>query len=80
PMQSMEIELSSYNISEKMENLYEKAKKLADREGFLTFSALLMDKTPREKIETLLPVLHLVQDSKLTLSQEKMFGEIFIHV
>jgi chromatin segregation and condensation protein Rec8/ScpA/Scc1 (kleisin family) len=46
----------------------------------LLFSDLLEKKTREEAIFVLLPLLHLAQDRKIDIKQEKMFGEIFITI
>ena len=63
-----------------MEKVYGKIMSEKDTEGLATFSALLDDRTPVEMIATLLPLLHLVQDRRVTIFQEQTFGEIFIRV
>lgn len=78
----MELEIPTYNIEKEMQEMLEKAKGLADSEGWLTFSQLIPDKgrNPRSIVSTLLPVLHLVQEGDFHVAQEKIFGEIFIKV
>lgn len=79
PIQLLELKIPTYNIEKEMENILTKAQQLADREGWLTFSQLLpKEKTPKNIVFTLLPVLHLVQEEKLYLLQERIFGEIFL--
>ena len=53
---------------------------LADKEGLVLFSSLLQEKTRQEIILTLLPLLHLAQDGKINIFQEKLFGEIFVQI
>jgi len=72
--------LPEYNIEERMAELLSRAAKLADSEGLITFSSLLRERTRREIIFTLLPLLHLAQDGRLDIFQEKLFGEIFIQL
>ncbi|MBI4399222.1 segregation/condensation protein A [Candidatus Micrarchaeota archaeon] len=78
--ESISIELPKYDISKKMDEILHKAQNLADSEGFLTFSSLLSDTSPKEKIYTLLPILHLAQDDKIVISQEQWLGEILIYL
>ena len=63
-----------------MNLIFNKVKKSADKKGLVTFSSLLKEKTRNEIIFTLLPLLHLAQDEKITIFQEKFFGEIFIQL
>lgn len=74
------IQLPEFNIEQRMATVYERVLEEKDSEGLSTFSAILSDKSALGIITTLLPLLHLVQDRKLTIFQEKFFGEIFIRV
>ncbi|MCX8196755.1 MAG: segregation/condensation protein A [Candidatus Micrarchaeota archaeon] len=74
------IQLPEFNIEEKMEEVYQRVLKEKDSEGLATFSSLLKERTPVEIISVLIPLLHLVQAKRLSLFQEKFFGEIFIRV
>ena len=74
------IQMPEFNIEERMEKVYGKIMSEKDTEGLATFSALLDERTPVEMIATLLPLLHLVQDRRVTIFQEQTFGEIFIRV
>jgi len=74
------IQMPEFNIEERMEKAYARIVAEKDAEGLATFSALLDERTPVEMIATLLPLLHLVQDRRITIFQEKTFGEIFIRV
>jgi segregation and condensation protein A len=78
--ESLIINLPKYDISERMNLIFKKVKELADKKGLVTFSSLLKEKTRSEIIFTLLPILHLAQDEKITIFQEKFFGEIFIQL
>ena len=74
------IQMPEFNIEERMEKVYGKILGEKDAEGLATFSSLLDERTPVEMIATLLPLLHLVQDRRVSIFQEKTFGEIFIRV
>ncbi len=74
------IQLPEFNIEQKMEEVYQRVLSEKDAEGLATFSAILRSREPLEVITTLLPVLHLVQDRRISIFQEKFFGEIFIRV
>jgi len=78
--QVLNIELPEFNIEQRMAEVYERVVSESDSEGLATFSSILRKKGAEEIIGTLVPVLHLVQDSKLSIFQEKFFGEIFIRV
>ena len=51
-----------------------------NREGKLTFKALLESDRREDKILTLLPLLHLDTDGKISLFQEEHFGDIFVEM
>jgi segregation and condensation protein A len=72
------IQLPEFNMEKKMEDVYNKVVGGLDSEGLATFTGILDDKTPYGVIMTLLPLLHLVQDRRLSIFQEQFFGEIFI--
>lgn len=74
------IQLPTFNIEEKMAQLYEKILSCKDSEGLATFSSIIPSKDPYEVVITLLPLLHLAQDGKIDIFQEKFFDEIFIVV
>jgi len=74
------IQMPEFNIEERMEKVYARIVAEKDTEGLATFSAILPERTPVEMIGTLLPLLHLVQDRRVTIFQEQTFGEIFIRV
>ncbi|MFA5077548.1 MAG: ScpA family protein [Candidatus Micrarchaeia archaeon] len=74
------IQLPEFNMERKMEDVYSRILSHKDSEGLATFSGILGSKAPMETITTLLPLLHLVQDRKVSIFQEKFFGEIFIRV
>jgi|GEM_PF-198914 len=74
------IQLPEFNIEQRMDDVYQRVLANKDVEGLTTFSAILRSRDALEIITTLLPVLHLAQDRKLSVFQEKFFGEIFIRV
>lgn len=74
------IQLPEFNIEQKMADVYKRVLQEKDSEGLATFSGILKSRDALEVIATLLPLLHLVQDAKLSIFQEKFFGEIFIRV
>ncbi len=78
--QIMQFELQKYNIEEKMNELLARIKTNSDAEGLATFTSLLTEKTPLEMIQTLLPLLHLSQEAKISLIQDEIFGEIFVNL
>ncbi len=78
--EKMVIDIPQYDITQRMKEIYERVEKCSDSKGLVTFSSLLKERSRKEIIYTLLPVLHLAQDGKLSVFQEKFFGEIFIQL
>lgn len=74
------IQLPEFNIEQRMDDVYRRIVEAKDVEGLTTFNAILKSHEAYEMIATLLPVLHLSQDKKISIFQEKFFGEIFIRV
>jgi len=74
------IQLPEFNMEQRMEEIYKRVVSGRDSEGLTTFTGILNEKTPYEVIATLMPILHLVQDRRLSIFQEEFFGEIFIRV
>ncbi|MCP4646647.1 MAG: segregation/condensation protein A [bacterium] len=80
PREIMEIPIPDYDIEKEMEKLYSKMKAEMDGENLVLFSTLVKQKTPRDTILTLSPLLHLAQEKAVGLKQDKFWGEIFIKV
>jgi chromatin segregation and condensation protein Rec8/ScpA/Scc1 (kleisin family) len=89
--QVLELETPTENMGERMENVLGQAQELKDAEGLLMFSALvqaarskLNGRAPPRYADSvvshLLPVLHLVQEQKLSAWQDEFFGEIFLRL
>ena len=81
-VQVLELKLPKYDIEKEMIAVLEKAKKLADADGWLTFSKLLHGKQKSNEaiIFAFLPLLYLASENKIFMMQEKLFGEILINV
>jgi segregation and condensation protein A len=77
---AMNIAIPEFDIEEEMVELYDRVEGSADKEGLVLFSALADMGNPQEVIYTLLPVLHLVQDKRVSIFQEEFFGEIFVRL
>lgn len=86
----LELELPKQSMSERMKNVLERALALKDEENMLLFSALVAEArkelnghAPPENaivVRELLPVLHLIQEKKLTAWQDEFYGEIFLKI
>jgi segregation and condensation protein A len=72
------VELPKEDMHEIIAGFYIKACSLKDSEGVLTYSSMLARKHPDEVSRNMLPLLHLVQEGRLMMWQDELFGEIFI--
>jgi segregation and condensation protein A len=72
------VELPKEDMHEIIAKFYIKACNLKDSEGVLTYSCMLPSKHPDEVSKNMLPLLHLVQEGRLLMWQDELFGEIFI--
>ncbi|MBD3397649.1 hypothetical protein GF412_00750 [Candidatus Micrarchaeota archaeon] len=80
PREVIEMPLPEYDIEKEMGKLYSKMKQEMDGENLVLFSELVKQKTPKETILTLSPLLHLAQEKAVGLRQDRFWGEIFIKV
>ncbi|MBU1197791.1 segregation/condensation protein A [Candidatus Micrarchaeota archaeon] len=82
----MNVNLPKESMPDLMKKVYDRSKKLRDKENILLFSALVQSfnghGTPAAELvsHNLIPVLHLVQDDKMLAWQDALFGEIFLKV
>ncbi|MFA5246631.1 MAG: segregation/condensation protein A [Candidatus Micrarchaeia archaeon] len=72
------VELPKEDMHEIIARFYLKACSLKDSEGVLTYSSMLSKKHADEISKNMLPLLHLVQEGRLLMWQDELFGEIFI--
>ena len=75
----MRIELPEYNITEAIKDILWRIKRAVKGKVHVTFFGILNRKTRREVAEAFLPVLHLSNERRIRLEQEKMFGPINIY-
>jgi len=78
----VEFKLPEYDIEKEMKEVLTQITKLSDKEGWLTFSYLLSEmkrEGARSLVLTLLPLLHLCQEGKISIMQDDIFGEILVH-
>ena len=80
PDSLLEIAADSEDFEKKLKESLEDIKKNIDEENLVLFSDLLENRTSADVINCLIPVLHLANDGKIAVWQEKAFGEIFIHL
>ncbi|MEK6826739.1 MAG: segregation/condensation protein A [Nanoarchaeota archaeon] len=78
PIREVEIPIKKIDISILMKNLYTKIKEFFKTHPKVTFTELLPSKEKIDKIYTFIPLLHLENQGKIDLCQEKQFSEIEI--
>ncbi len=76
---SYNIMLPEFDIEEEMESIMGKINATKDKDGFVLFSSMIEGNEPLKVIYLLLPTLHLCQQQKLGIIQEKFFGEIILY-
>lgn len=78
----VEIPVKEIDITELIKKVYSKiiGHFNFNKDGKLTFKALLESDRREDKILTLLPLLHLDTDGKINLFQEEHFGDIFVEM
>ncbi len=75
----LNLKIEGIDIEKQMEKVYEIILEHMEGNEKILFSNLISNKEQRrEIIHTLLSILHLTQEKKINLEQEKSFGEIFI--
>ena len=80
PDSLLEMAANGEDFEKKLKDSLEEIKKNIDEENLVLFSDLLENRTSADIINCLIPVLHLANDGKIAVWQEKAFGEIFIHL
>ncbi len=76
---SYNIVLPEFDIEEEMGNVMKKIEAMKDKDGFVLFSSMIEGAEPIKTIYLLLPTLHLAQQQKIGLIQEKFFGDIILY-
>lgn len=74
----MELPARNFDVTAAITGLYQRITSLFRAKGKLSFSELLTRGTKEEKVYTFIPLLHLSNQQKIELKQEKAFGEITI--
>lgn len=79
PVETMQLTIGKKEEFQKIINkVYNKILEKADSQGLVLFSDLLAERTRAEVVRVLLSLLHLANEGKISVWQEKVFGEIFI--
>jgi segregation and condensation protein A len=79
-METVDLEIPEHDIEHEMERVMGLVRQSTDSEGWSLFSRITGGADMREKVYTLLCLLHLVQSGSLDIRQDEMFGEIFIRL
>ncbi len=77
-IREVHIPIRRIDISQLMKNLYKRLTDFFQKKPRVTFTELLPSETKEDKILTFIPLLHLENQGKIDLEQEKSFGEIHI--
>lgn len=74
----MHIEVDEEDITDKIDNVYEKVKALGEQYKVINFYDLILDPRKMAIIDLLLSLLYLDNQKKIKVWQNELFGEIFI--
>ncbi|MBI5223936.1 hypothetical protein HY990_05960 [Candidatus Micrarchaeota archaeon] len=76
--ETIDFVIDQKNIEGEIDQIYQRIGQVKDSENLVVFSQLTKDLQPFEVVYSLLCLLYLVQQEKIELTQDQMFGEIFI--
>ena len=79
-IRGVELPKVKVDISDLIKNLYSKIKDFFKEHPKVTFTQLLPSQKREDKVLTFIPLLHLENQGKINLHQEKPFGEIEITI
>ncbi len=77
---TIDLELSEHDLENDLGRIIDSVKKHTDSDGWSLFSKVVKEYDVRKTVYTLLCLLYLVQQDKIDLKQDKIYGEIFIHL
>lgn len=72
--------ISEQDISNRLEEVYEKLVANADEQGLVLFSDIVSAEKPLEVVTTFICLLFLAAKQRISIWQESFFGEIFIAI
>ncbi|NYZ77662.1 segregation/condensation protein A [Candidatus Micrarchaeota archaeon] len=78
--ETIDFVISEEDIEKRMDDVLERIRCNTDDTGWSLFSSILKERSSIEIIHTLVSVLHLTQNRTVDVRQDKVFGEIFIHL
>ncbi|MFA6530932.1 MAG: segregation/condensation protein A [Candidatus Micrarchaeia archaeon] len=76
----MDFKITGEDIEKKMDEIYERINMNKDENGWALFSVIVKDYQTIDTVYTLLSILHMTQKEVLDIKQDKIFGELLIHV
>lgn len=76
----VDLDVGEHDLTRDTEALLEKVRLNTDAEGWSLFSRITEGMDVGATVYTLLCLLYMVQDGAVGLRQDKLFGEIFIHI
>jgi len=79
-VETVDLDLGERDIEKDMAETMSLVRQNVDEEGWALFSRLVDGRDMEAVVYTLLCLLHLVCDGALDIKQDKMFGEIFVHL
>jgi len=74
----IEVEFKKKNIVSRIKNLYQNILSFFNKKKEVFFTDLLPSKKRDDVVDTFVPLVFLADENKITLEQEKLFGEIRI--
>lgn len=79
PIRRAEIPTKRFDIGQLIKTIYQKILGFFKKQEVVTFSQLIPSEKKEDKVMTFIPLLHLDKDSKINLTQQEHFGEIYIN-
>lgn len=79
-VETVDLDLGERDIEKDMAEMMSLVRNNVDDNGWALFSRLVEGRDMEGVVYTLLCLLHLVCDGALDIKQDKMFGEIFVHL
>ncbi|MBI5554081.1 MAG: segregation/condensation protein A [Candidatus Diapherotrites archaeon] len=75
-----QIPINTFNIDQKMQEVFQAIADTADSQGLTTFTRILPAQDVTTIVETFIPLLFLFNKEKINAWQDEFFGEIFISI
>jgi len=78
--ETMDFMIAEWDVEKKINDVLERIRANTDETGWSLFSSLIKGVDNLEIVRTLVSVLHLTQNGTIDIKQERIFGEILIHL